>query len=68
MIGADGFVAAADPLSPAGTSADGIFAAGTAAGPMDIVDAITAAGNAAMQAGAYLHRQQPQTADQRRMP
>jgi heterodisulfide reductase subunit A2 len=65
-IGSDGFVAADDPLDPAHASLDGVFVAGTAAGPMDIVDAIAAAGNAAMQAGTYLRRRQASTGDRRR--
>jgi heterodisulfide reductase subunit A len=33
---------------------EGLFAAGAAIGPKDIVDTITEAGNAAMAAGKYL--------------
>ncbi|MCX6359701.1 MAG: CoB--CoM heterodisulfide reductase iron-sulfur subunit A family protein [Armatimonadetes bacterium] len=46
-------------LSPALTTMDGVFAAGTATGPKDIVDAITDAGAAAMAATNYLARTQP---------
>ncbi len=53
-IGSDGFVATPDPISPCSTNVPGIFVAGTAAGPADIVDSIAAAGAAAMEAGRYL--------------
>jgi heterodisulfide reductase subunit A len=36
------------------TDVDGVFAAGVAAGPKDIVDTITEAGAAAMEASKYL--------------
>jgi len=39
---------------PAFTSIDGIFVAGTAAGPMDIPDTITSASAAAMKASLYI--------------
>jgi heterodisulfide reductase subunit A len=52
---ADGFVEAAAPnLSPSLTARPGIFATGTAIGPMDIVDTIVMAGGAASEAAAYL--------------
>jgi len=54
--GADGFVAADDPLAAGRTPPDGVFVAGAAAGPKDIVDTIAESGNAAMQAAAYPHR------------
>jgi heterodisulfide reductase subunit A len=41
-------------LSPALTDMDGVFTAGAAAGPKDIVDTITEAGHAAMEAAKYL--------------
>jgi heterodisulfide reductase subunit A len=51
----DGFVSIPAPnLSPCVTNRPGIFAAGTAAGPMDIVDSIVMAGAAASAAGTYL--------------
>ena len=54
-IGDDGFVASANPkLCSTLTSKDGIFVAGAAAGPKDIVDSIVEAGAAAMQASEYL--------------
>ena len=54
-IGEDGFVHLPSPnLSPSRTDQPGIFVAGVAAGPMDIVDSIVAAGGAAAEAAAYL--------------
>ena len=54
-VGDDGFVASVNPkLSSTLTSQEGIFAAGAAAGPKDIVDSIVEASAAAMQACAYL--------------
>jgi heterodisulfide reductase subunit A len=51
----DGFVQIPDyNVSPAVTSQEGIFAAGTATGPMDIVDSIMVAGAAAAETAAYL--------------
>jgi heterodisulfide reductase subunit A len=50
----DGFVARPDPLRPAWTGREGIFVAGTAAGPKDIVDSIMEAGSAAMEVSHYL--------------
>jgi heterodisulfide reductase subunit A len=41
-------------ISPARTSIEGIFVAGTAAGPMDIPDTILSAGAASAEAAAYL--------------
>jgi heterodisulfide reductase subunit A-like polyferredoxin len=43
-------------LSPAHTSIEGVFAAGTATGPMDIPDTILHSGAAAAQAAAYVER------------
>jgi heterodisulfide reductase subunit A len=53
--GDDKFVFIPEPnLSPCITNSPGIFAAGTAAGPMDIVDSIVMAGAAAAETAAYL--------------
>jgi heterodisulfide reductase subunit A len=49
-------------ISPCMTERSGIFVAGTAAGPMDIVDSIVMAGAAASEAAAYLkasHKSSP---------
>ena len=54
--GRDGFVATPLLTSPTATTAPGIFVAGTAAGPKDIVDTIAEAGAAAMQASRYVHQ------------
>jgi len=56
---ADGFVKPPDPLRPAWSGRDGIFVAGVAAGPKDIVDSIVEAGAAAMEASHYLSRKYP---------
>jgi heterodisulfide reductase subunit A len=57
-VGTDGFVLIpATNLSPCATSQPGIFASGTAAGPMDIVDSIVMAGAAAAEAAAYIESQ-----------
>lgn len=49
------FVNQTDPLaSPSKTSIDGVFVAGTAAGPMDIPDSILSAGAASAEAISYL--------------
>jgi heterodisulfide reductase subunit A len=54
-VGEDGFIASIDPkLSPTLTSQEGVFVAGTAVGPKDIVDSIVEGSAAAMQASAYL--------------
>jgi heterodisulfide reductase subunit A2 len=52
----DGFVATPMLTAPTQTTAPGIFTAGTAAGPKDIVDTIAEAGAAAMQASQYLYQ------------
>ena len=52
----DGFVATPALTAPTVTTAPGIFVAGAAAGPKDIVDTIAEAGAAAMQAGQYLYQ------------
>jgi heterodisulfide reductase subunit A len=55
----DGFIKLPSPnLSPSVTNRPGIFVAGTAAGPMDIVDSIVLAGAAAAETAAYLNRNQ----------
>ncbi len=43
-------------LSPAKTSIEGVFVAGTAAGPMDIPDSILSAGAASSETASYLRR------------
>ena len=51
----DGFIHIPDPnISPCVTDQVGIYAAGAATGPMDIVDSIVTAGAAAAEAAAYL--------------
>ncbi|MGE4290715.1 MAG: FAD-dependent oxidoreductase [Desulfovibrio sp.] len=53
--GEDGFIRSILPkISPSVTDMDGVFVAGVAAGPKDIVDTITEAGAAAMEAAKYL--------------
>lgn len=52
---ADGFIRVTAPkISPTLTDMEGVFVAGAASGPKDIVDAITEAGAAAMEAANYL--------------
>jgi len=54
-LGSDGFVMIPAPnASPCETARPGIFAAGVAMGPMDIVDSIVTASAAAASASAYL--------------
>ena len=49
------FIKQEDPLlSPARTSIEGVFVAGTAAGPMDIPDSILSAGAASAEAINYI--------------
>ena len=51
----DGFVQIPDSnVAPTVTTQEGIFATGTATGPMDIVDSIVMSGAAASEAAAYL--------------
>jgi len=51
----DGFVRLKEPASkPCYTGEEGIFVAGTAAGPKDIPDSIVEGGSAAMEASIYL--------------
>lgn len=53
------FIAQKDLLgSPAKTSIEGVFVAGTASGPMDIPDSILSAGSASSEAISYLTRYQ----------
>ena len=62
-LGDDGFVNIPQTNSyPCLTEREGIFVAGTSAGPMDIVDSIVMSGSAAAEAAAYIESQkQPQT-------
>jgi heterodisulfide reductase subunit A len=54
-LGSDGFLGSISPkLAPPLPDQAGVFAAGTALGPKDIVDTIVEAGAAASQAAAYL--------------
>ena len=51
----DGFIKCAEPkTAPALTDQEGVFVAGTASGPKDIVDTIVKAGSAAMEASNYM--------------
>jgi heterodisulfide reductase subunit A len=53
----DGFIRCSKPsLAPSRTDEEGIFVAGTAAGPKDIPDSIVEAGAASMEAAIYLRR------------
>jgi heterodisulfide reductase subunit A len=55
MTGFDGFITGPEPkLAPTWTDTEGIFAAGAAVGPKDIVDSIAEASAAAMHAATYL--------------
>jgi heterodisulfide reductase subunit A-like polyferredoxin len=55
-VDAFSFIKQADVLtSPAKTTIEGVFVAGTAAGPMDIPDSILSAGCAASEAAAFLN-------------
>ena len=55
LTAADGFIKTVQPkISPTLTSQTGVFVAGVAAGPKDIVDSIAEAGAAAMEASKYL--------------
>jgi heterodisulfide reductase subunit A len=54
-LGSDGFISIPGPdSSPCLTGRAGVFATGTAMGPMDIVDSIISAGAAAAEASAYI--------------
>jgi len=60
-LGSDGFVAIPSPNSdPCHTDHPGIFAAGAALGPMDIVDSIVTSGAAASAASVYIRQKQTQ--------
>jgi len=60
----DGFVELPDyNIAPTVTAQEGIFAAGTATGPMDIVDTIMTAGAAAAEAAAYIEAHNGQRPD-----
>jgi len=53
--GSDGFIRTIAPkMAPTLTDVKGVFVAGAASGPKDIVDTITEAGGAAMEASRYL--------------
>ncbi|MDD2337850.1 MAG: FAD-dependent oxidoreductase [Geobacteraceae bacterium] len=55
--GSDAFIRSAMPqIAPTMTDMEGVFVAGVAAGPKDIVDTIIEAGAAAMEAANYLGR------------
>jgi heterodisulfide reductase subunit A len=55
--GDDAFIRCSMPqIAPTLTNMEGVFVAGVAAGPKDIVDTITEAGAAAMEAANYLGR------------
>ncbi len=59
-VSSDGFVTVPKPtIEPCRTNEPGIFVAGTAAGPKDIVDAIAEAGAAAMAVSGYLKKREP---------
>jgi heterodisulfide reductase subunit A len=59
-MGEDGFVSIPAPnMAPCVTERPGIFATGTASGPMDIVDSVVMAGAAAAEAAAYIQEKQP---------
>jgi heterodisulfide reductase subunit A len=58
--GADNFIKTVKPkLAPTLTTLAGVFVAGAAAGPKDIVDSIVEAGAAAMEASRYLAARNP---------
>lgn len=52
----DGFIQAPDPIAPTKTAGEGVFAAGCAVGPKDIVDSILEASAAASEAAQHLVR------------
>ena len=59
-IGEDGFVSIPAPnVAPCVTERPGIFATGTASGPMDIVDSVVMAGAAAAEAAAFIQEKEP---------
>ena len=53
--------------SPAKTSIDGVFVAGTASGPMDIPDSILSAGCAASEVASYINSKVSQTGIEQHM-
>ncbi len=56
-VAEDGFIKSISPkFAPNLTTMDGVFTAGIAAGPKDIVDTIIEAGAAAMEVSNYLTR------------
>jgi len=56
-VAEDGFIdEPAYNISPTITNQPGIFATGTAIGPMDIVDSIMTAGAAAAEAASYINK------------
>ena len=56
-VAGDGFIKSVNPkLSPVLTDMEGVFTAGVAAGPKDIVDTIVEAGAAAMEIANHLHK------------
>jgi len=60
-VAEDGFIQIPDcNVSPTVTTQPGIYATGTAAGPMDIVDTIMTAGAAAAEAAAYMQNHKEQ--------
>jgi heterodisulfide reductase subunit A len=59
-LGSDHFIKTVKPkLAPTLTDLEGVFVAGAAAGPKDIVDSIAEAGAAAMEASKYLAARKP---------
>lgn len=57
-VDSDGFIKTPNSnISPTLTMREGIFATGTATGPMDIVDSIVTAGAVASEAAAYIEAQ-----------
>jgi heterodisulfide reductase subunit A len=58
----DGFISCSQPkLAPALTDHEGVFVAGVASGPKDIVDTIVKAGSAAIEAASYVRSLAPET-------
>lgn len=65
-VGKDGFVHLPSPnLSPCVTDQPGIFVAGVAGGPMDIVDSIVSGSAASAEAAAYLQSQRVPQVEER---
>jgi heterodisulfide reductase subunit A len=68
-ISQDGFVRILKyHIAPTVTTQEGVFATGTATGPMDIVDSIVTSGAAAAEAAAYLQARNIHPAAERRLP